>query len=275
MTTAPKKERIMSQLPYELSFMHKFNLHKLVGLLMDDYDLRAIARIYGVRLGALRRIEEEFNRLIDESAKKLVQEAPPKPAPPAPYKILAFGDSITSDRTSYMKILNKYWGDGSRKIIDCAVSGDTTSNLINRLYQTALNQEFEWAVFFIGINDARQPDDGSKMCNISIDEYKKNMEYLVKTFLKHKKKLLLVTLPYVDNDRLKKQFPDRNWVYDRGRVDRANEFIRELAKKYKLALADLAKELRKASWDVLEPDGIHLNGAAHMVLCEMLLGILP
>jgi lysophospholipase L1-like esterase len=265
----------MSTLPYELSFMHKFNLHKLVGLIMDDYNLRDIARIYGVRCGELRRIENGFNRVIDDCAKKLKEKVPPKTAPSAPYKILAFGDSITSDRTSWAKILNRYWEDGSRKIIDCAVSGDTTADLINRLYSTALKEEFEWAVFFIGINDARQPDDGSKMCNISLEEYKKNMEYLVKTFMKRKKKIALVTLAHVDSDRLKKQFPDNNWVYDRYRVDRANDAIRELAKKYKLALVDLAKELRKATEDMLDPDGIHMNSKAQLMLSEMLLGVLP
>ena len=54
------------QLPYELDFCHKFNLHKWLGLIMDDYDLKTIARIYGVKLKKLKKIEAVFARHIDE-----------------------------------------------------------------------------------------------------------------------------------------------------------------------------------------------------------------
>jgi len=266
----------MHHLPYELSFMHRFNMHKWLGLIMDDYDLKAIARIYGVRPGMLKKIEDGLNRDIAASVEKLKQKVPVKAAPQSPYTMLAYSDSLTSDRKSWAKILNRYWGEaGGRKIVDCAISGDTTSNLINRFYRTALKEAFDRAIIFIGINDARQMDDGSRITNISPEEYKRNLEYIVKTFLRRTRNIIMITLPYVDNERLKKQFPDANWMYDRSRIDRSNEAIREFTRKYKLTLVDLSRKLREMKEDPIEYDGIHLNDAAHLVLCEMLLQVLP
>jgi len=265
----------MEHLPYELDFMHKYNLHKWLGLLIDDNDLKFIAGMYGVKYRELKKIEEDFLETIEELAGKLREKAKSKPLDTA-YRIAAIGDSISSDRQSWVKILNHLWKDeGNRTVIDCAISGDTTSDLVSRFYGTILNQEFQWAVLFIGTNDCRELDDEDHMSNVSLDEYKRNMNYMMKSLLKRGKKVINVTLPPVDNERLKEQFPDNNWRYDKDRLDRTNNYIRELSKKSGALLADLAEKVDAYKGEVLEPDGLHMNGQGQLLLCELLLELLP
>jgi lysophospholipase L1-like esterase len=265
----------VEQLPYELEFMHKYNLHKLLGLLFDDCDIRSIARVYGIKRKRLKNIEDRFGRNIVDLAEKLRGKIPPKPSG-KDYTIAAIGDSITSDRESWVKILKNYWEESGRpSIIDCSVSGDTTYDLINRYYSTILNESFEWAVLFIGTNDSRELEDDAHISNISLDEYKRNMNFIIQSLINRKVNIINVTIPYVDNSRIKNYFPDTHWCYDRKRIDKTNDFIRELSKKFGTHLADLAQALAKFKGELLERDGVHLNGHGQLILCELLLKILP
>ena len=263
--------------------MHKFNMHKWLGLLVRDDDLVSIARIYGVRPGELRRIEKRLQATIAELAARLAQGRG-KPAtesasgagsPGAPLAVLALGDSITSDRESYVNILNRYWKGTPRRMIDCAVSDDSTSNLVDRLYSTVMNQEFDWVVIFIGTNDCRQVNDPARMARISLLEYLGNMEYFTDLFIKRGKQVILVTIPPVDMRRFSESFPNSGYIYDKGRIDETNRRLRELASRKGLKVADLAQALADQSDDVHMQDGLHLNSTGQLILSRLLLEIIP
>jgi len=260
----------MEQLPYPLEFMHKFNLHKWLHLLMRDDDLAAIARIYGVRRGLLARIDRGFQ----ENVERLAASLPRRAEPPLekPLTILALGDSITSDRESWARILARYWRDDPRRrILDSAISGDTTASLLERYHSTVGNQEFDWVVLFIGTNDCRQMDE--KIPMVSLEEYRRNLEILLDRLAG--KRIVLVTLPPADNDRFRAFFRDSGNSYDLGHLAAANKLLRELAGRRKLALADLAKGLEPLGGQALEADGLHMSSAGQLVLCRLLLELLP
>jgi len=263
----------MEQLPYDLHFMHKFNLHKLAGLLIEDDDVASIARVYGIDEKTLQGIEDGFRKNLSELAgelKKRVQRIPEGPC-----IVAAIGDSITSDRESWAKILNQLWKDTEgRYVIDCAISGDTTCHIKDRFYSSVLNQTFDRAVLFIGTNDCRELDDEAHISNISHEEYMKNMRYFIDTLQRRGKEVIIVTIPYVNSKRLQAYFPDSNQKYSDARIDQANAFLRDLARKKGAKLADLADALKLIKEDVLEEDGIHLNSTAQLILCELLLPLL-
>lgn len=265
----------MSQLPYPLEFVHKFNLYKWLGFLVEDDDLPSIARIYGAPLDDLQHVERKYRGNVARLAAQLAAERPPARAG-TPVTILALGDSLTSDRESYVKILRAYWeGDANRRIIDCGVSGDTGSDVLNRFHRTVLNQEFDWAVIFLGVNDCRQLDEPKGISNISLEEYQRDLRYIAWRLLERGKKLVHVTLPPADNRRLKEFFPDANWVYDPRRLEATNSFIRKLAAENGSGVADLAAAIAGTEQDVLEADGLHLNNAGQLMLCRLLLEVLP
>ncbi len=260
----------MAHLPYPLGFMHKFNLHKWLRLEMRDDELPAIARIYGVRRGLLARIERGFRENVDRLAASLPRRA--EPPLEKQVSILALGDSITSDRESWARILARYWReDPRRRILDSAISGDTTASLLERYHSTVGNREFDWVVLFIGTNDCRQLDGKTPM--VSFEEYLRNLEILLDRLAG--KRVVLVTLPPADNERFRSFFPDSGNCYDAGHLAAANKLLRELASRRKLALADLAKGLEPLGAEALEADGLHMSSAGQLVLCRLLLELLP
>jgi lysophospholipase L1-like esterase len=264
----------MEQLPYSLEFMHKFNLHKWLGLSIEDADLGAIARIYGVSRARLARIERGFQGNVARLASSLPKREE-KPLP-SPLTILAVGDSLTSDRESWVRILNRYWREEpNRRVLDCAVSGDTSSDLLGRFYSTVAPREFSWVVLFIGTNDCRQLDDPAQISMISLEEYRRNVDYLTGWFQQKGKRVVLVTLPPVDNARLRAFFADEYSCYDRARLDATNRYLQELAASRGFALADLAAAIQAQGLEVLGEDGLHLNGAGQALLCRLLLELLP
>jgi lysophospholipase L1-like esterase len=259
----------MEQLPYPLEFMHKFNLHKWLHLLVRDDDLASIARVYGVGRGRLARIDRGYRQNVERLAATLPRR---EGEPERPVSILALGDSITSDRESWARILARYWReDPRRRILDCAVSGDTTASLLERYNSTVANQESDWVVLFIGTNDCRQLDEKTPM--VSLQEYQRNLEILLDRLAG--KRIVLVTLPPADNARFRATFPDSGNCYDAGHLAAANRVLRELAARRKLALADLAAGLESLGAEALEPDGLHMSCAGQLVLCRLLLEILP
>ena len=260
----------MNQSPYDLRFTHKFNLFKPLGFLIDDYDIKSIARIYGVEPEDVQALEDSFAGNVEKMAGKFTIKAGGK------CRLAGIGDSITSDRESYLKIISRLWkGTQGRAVFDCAVSGEKTSEIINRFYGTILNREFDWAVVFLGTNDSRELDDGSLITNISLDEYKRNMNYIVDSLLKRGVKVINVTIPPVDNARLSKFFAGANWKYSPERIAATNDFLRKFSSEKGTFLADFAGEIDKSGKELLMEDGIHLNADGQMILCGMLLDILP
>ncbi len=75
--------------------------------------------------------------------------------------------------------------------------------------------------------------------------------------------------------RLRAFFPEANSLYDPARLATANRFLRELAARKGFAVADLASAIQAQDQDVLEEDGLHLNGAGQTILCRLLLELLP
>lgn len=265
----------MNQLPFELAFMHKFNIYKTGGLVIDDDDLRSIARVYGVKKRELLRLEKEISRRIRKAADEL-RAFRKTDAPARPYVAAAIGDSITSDRESYQKILACLWiDDPMRSMIDCGISGDTTADIMRRFYPEIFEQTFDRAVVFIGTNDSRENDDGFFLSYVSIEEYERNLEYIIKVLQKRGVEIVLVTIPYADNERMDAYFPEARMRYDDERIDRTNEIIRKLAKKHGTAICEFAGALAESGGNWLEPDGLHVSIEGHKILCRLLLGILP
>ncbi len=271
----------MNQLPYPLEFMLKFNLHKWLHLLVDDQDLASIARVYGVGRGRLARIDRTFRENVDRLAATLPRQTR-KPLE-KPVGILALGDSITSDRESWARILARCWRDDpSRRILDCAVSGDTTASLLERYGATVARQPFDWVVLFIGTNDCRQIDEKTPV--VSLEEYRRNLEILLDRL--NGKQVVLVTLPPADSARFRAFVPDSGNSYSEAHLAAANRTLRELASRRRLLLADLAAKLEGRladlaaklegrSGEVLEPDGLHLSSVGQLELCRLLLDLLP
>lgn len=239
---------------------------------MDDWDIKTLASVYGTKFRVLRPINEELQNKVGESADKIEKEIGYSPR--GEQKTIIFiGDSITSDRLSYAKmtgaLLKKH---SAGRIIDAGISGDTTSDIINRFYDSVLNLTFDSAVIMIGTNDARGHHDHSGITNTSPGEFKRNLSYLL-TFLQKKKiPTFTITIPPVDNTRLNTFFGDEsNYYYEEGTIAEINKIIRDLSGKFKTVCIDFAAYIAESGNDVLDEDGIHLSREGHESLLRLLI----
>ena len=273
----------MNQLPYDLIFCHRFNLHKGLGFDIEDDDFESIARIYGVKTADVRAAENELQSRVQQAAEKIREDrpelVPPQKAAPGVY--LALGDSITSDRTSYAKIIRELW-DG-KNVIDAGISGDTTADVVDRFYPDVLDRPYDAASVFIGTNDARGLDDGKGITRVGIKDYTAKLRYFISAMQNPPagdrsgstpgpKKVLVITLPPAKTEVLRSYFGEEaNWVYSAEHLQAMNKAIRKTAKKTGAVLVDLAAEIESSGIDPLAEDGLHLNIEAQTLLAKMVL----
>jgi len=265
----------MDYLPYSLPFCYRFNLHKLSGFLIDDSDWKTLAKIYGVSRKELRDVDRKFSGMLKETAERISADIPIKEGMEK-ISLLCIGDSITSDRLSYANIIREVWNQSlNREVIDAGISGDTTSDLINRHYSACLNFDFTAAAIFIGTNDARGHKDGKNITNTSVAEYERNLEYIMSTIAEQGKSIINITIPPVNNTKITAFFGDaENWNYDKDVIHEINNIIRKLSKKYRTELADLAGKCSKEEIEVLDEDGLHLCLKGNEITARLVLSII-
>lgn len=260
----------------EVRFLFKFNIQKIMGLPIEDDDLVRIAAVLDADPDWISEFDAEFKsnvtRLADDIRSELTGEV--KKLEESGKKIICIGDSLTSDRESYQCILHEIFQPaGNVSFIDAAVSGNTTKDLRDRFYLSIMNNEFDTALIFIGINDSRMLHDGSYLPLTGLTDFENNMKYMIKILRERVSAIYVVTLPYVDVERLRDFFSDRNFFYTESHVDCMNGLIRNIAEETECRLIDFAAVL-KSEDNVLEPDGIHLNAHAHRILAKMVLSAL-
>ena len=274
-----KEKNGVNQSPYDLEFIHRFNLYQGAGLSIAEDNIEAIARVYGVSQDRLQAIEHRFRTNVARLAEELRESLPPRQAA-LPCRILAVGDSMTADREGYVNILRAYWGDHpGRALFNAGKSGETTADVLGRM-PDILSRQLERAVLFIGTNDCGGPVSNSvhpepvEGGQVSFSESARNLEYIVGNLLDAGKRVVQVTLPPADNDRMKRYFGDENWFYEPARIQRMNDFIRDQSRTCGTGLADLAAEIAARDIDPLRPDGLHLNSRGHLLLAGLLARII-
>ncbi len=257
----------------EIRFQLKFNAHKMMPIPVEDDDIARIAAIFDCPRKLLDRINGEFRGNVLALSQKLGKTHARKIAAirKRGRKVICIGDSITSDRESYQKILAAaFRKDANVAFIDAAVSGDTTKDLRDRLYNTILCHQFDTATIFIGTNDARMFDNGSFLPLTGLSDYEMNLKYLIRCLSERTNAIYLITLPYADNRMLERSFGDRKFFYTRGHIDCMNALIRKIAAETGCGVIDCAVGLKERR-NSLEADGLHLNTTAQLELAGMVL----
>lgn len=260
----------------ELRFQLKFNIHKMMPLPVGDDDIPRIAAILDCSPGLLEEIDREFRESVLALSISLKKSHARKITAirKRGRKVICIGDSITSDRESYQKILAAaFRKDTNVTFMDAAVSGDTTKDLRDRFYNTILCHEFDTATIFIGTNDARMFDNGSYLPLTGLSDYELNVKYLIRFLGERTNDIYLITLPYADNRLLKDSFGDRKFFYTREHVDAMNALIRRIAAETGCTVIDFAGSLKEET-GYLEKDGLHITPRTQGKLAGLILDAL-
>lgn len=215
---------------------------------------------YSAELGRLRAGAKEAARelLADPSVGAMVDRLPLRPGA----RVLAFGDSHTSDPQSWAVILNEMLA--ARRPADgisidvSAVAGETTTHGLIRI-GGVIARNPDWILFFIGMNDARTQGPTPSKTLVAPEETARNLAELRKRVSRETKaQCLWVTPPPVLEDRVSK-----HWGLSRFGVRFRNEDIARVAEVI-AAFDEPAIELfarlgLPPPQDLLMEDGLHFT----------------
>lgn len=192
------------------------------------------------------------------------------------HSIVFLGDSITSDRESYLNTIRELYRDRPNvNIVDAAVSGDKSDDAVMRFYERVLRYEPDVVCILIGTNDLRRNDDAYASSCVSLGDIEKNLRYMISLLKSRGIKVILTTISPVVNERLRKRFPDSNWCYSPSEIDALNQLIHDLSKEYGITLNDMRTVYAKYSpKELLLNDGLHLNALGQRLLLRSTLACL-
>jgi acyl-CoA thioesterase-1 len=170
------------QFRYVLQFQHK---EKTLGQIPGVNDA-TIAALWGIDAATYRQTRNRFAARAARAARDLladpgfaarVDQLPFRPGD----TVVGLGDSITDDDQSWLEILRHLLAQRRPEdridILNEGVSGDTTSQMISRFLDVALDEP-DWIICFAGTNDARLHGQCPIKTLVSVEETAKNLEML-------------------------------------------------------------------------------------------------
>lgn len=252
----------------------KFNMQKLI-LDVPKRDALWLSRIFAAEEEEVRKLLDGFENAVWEQVKQ-IRKSMDIPQVHGAKTIVFIGDSITSDRESYFNIIRKLYEDEKElRWIDAAVSGDKSDDAKMKFYERAMNFQPDIAHVLIGTNDMRESDDEDGESCISLGDYRKNLEYMVKRLKAGGVRVILSTISPVLNEGIRKRFPNDNWIYKEANIHAVNDIIEEVAAKFGAKLNDMRPVYDKYRVEeILFQDGLHLNALGQRLLTGQVLASL-
>jgi len=201
-------------------------------------------------------------------------------------KLLMLGDSITDCGrvrpiaeasgdalgTGYVSLINACLTATSPqariRIVNMGVSGNTVRDLAARWSSDVVGLNPDWLSILIGINDVwRQFDTRLQIEeHISLDEYARTLETLIRTTRPQLKGLVLMTPYFIEPNRADPM---------RAKMDEYAAVVRKLAERYQAILVDTQAAFDSVLAELhsmaLAGDRVHPNLTGHMILARAFL----
>lgn len=252
----------------------KFNMQKLI-LDLPEQDAERIAMVFDADRNEVETSIESFHQTVRAEAEQTRREVT-IPRLEGKHSIVFLGDSITSDRESYLNIIRELYRDRPDvNIVDAAISGDKSDDAVMRFYERVLRYKPDVVCILIGTNDLRRNDDAYANSCVSLGDIEKNLRYIISLLNSRGTKVIITTISPVINERLRKRFPDSNWCYHPSEIDALNQLICELSMEYGITLNDMRPAYAKYSpEEILLNDGLHLNALGQRLLLRSTLACL-
>ena len=167
--------------------------------------------------------------------------------------VLFVGDSITSDNLGYRDTVTLA---GRLLATDGAVSGGTSSTV---LYSTKAHIEKscpDIVSIMIGSNDSVCIDN-LNLPQVSLAEYKRNVNAIVKWAKDSGAGVMLFEIPPVIEPRFKKSFDSQSKLQSNENINKYNSVLKEIADSFDIPL--LPNGWLCGMEEFYMPDGIHLS----------------
>lgn len=179
-------------------------------------------------------------------------------------KIEFFGDSITyygyQEDDGYVNNVVKLLKDSGLKVkpIPAGICGQTTRDMLNRLYSDIKMKKPDVVFFMGGINDVWKN-------RIEFSESKQNLESIISEIKSYGVQLIIISVTIVGEDINSAKNKE---------IDNFNNYLKDLAKKYDVQYIDVntvfKNELKKYKNPngILTIDEVHLNYDGNKILAD-------
>ncbi|MFN8457784.1 MAG: GDSL-type esterase/lipase family protein [Anaerolineae bacterium] len=273
-----------TQLPPETTFLIDFNLHWVPAALGLNVPLAAAAAMFNISeaefLAYTVGVEAEINGIARNllAQPELAGMIDRWPLPPGG-KVLALGDSITTYRYGYARLLQAMVAQrrpaDQLQFINVAQSGYTSTHILENTFSQFLAHQPDWVFIKCGVNDCKRfGGPGAKML-VSLAEYRANLSAIVEAFLNHTpaRPVLLTPTPVVANIvNANPDFAAMRMTWRNADLHACAEVVADLAQRHHLPLVDLFTTFSATPDPTLYlPDGLHPGPAGQRLILEQLL----
>ena len=178
-------------------------------------------------------------------------------------RVVCFGDSIT--KRGYNELLGPMVG---AEAINAGVGGHNTKQGLHRMQKDVLDHKPEVVIILFGTNDVRVD---SERAFVPLERFEKNLEEMVQRCQKVGAKVVLCTLPPINEKKYFTRHKLEDFI-DHGGLKKLLADYRgatiRVAKMNKLPLVDLNQVLEKhPKW--LSPDGVHPSKEGTRIIAKL------
>lgn len=265
---------------YEGSFFNAYTITRMKLYkheLPIENDKEKISYLYGYSARKTNFVFEFLNKELEESLQLLKRKCYCKIEECVRNlkgNIIFVGDQLTCDYLGYFEILKHAFANCKDiHLQSCAVYGTTTNQVIPFVHDNILSRNPVIVCILIGTNDFLRVDSGRYCKNIcSSAEFKKNLEYLIMILKHYGSKVILNTLPPVNEALVKEHYNLDKLTANKKDWKLYNQIIIDTAKKHDCILnrPDCTLSIN----DIMEDgDGILLTKEAQCILAEQILNL--
>lgn len=188
--------------------------------------------------------------------------------------ICVFGDCVgegfyDSRKGGWVACLSRYLKAPNEEltIYNCSVSGDRTREVLKRFKVESEAREPDIIIFALGINDSWYFNNNKSHQNISLEEFKKNIELLISKTRGMDSKIIFIGACNVDESKSRPV----NWrpevYYDNENIQKYNNEIKNICKKHNIRFIETFSLLKQDDFC----DGLHPNSKDHKKLFDKIL----
>lgn len=231
----------------------RFNYQKMAPLGIKDTDYRRVAMALDLTTADVESLCQQYRKHNKDVAAELFPEVV---RPQEKQKVCFIGDSITSERTSYMNIIREaYENEPNVEFLDCAISGWQTANVIFEFEGIVPDFKPDIIHIMVGTNDARNAYPGTDSSTASLMGYRRNMKQIIHMTKALGAKVIISTVPPT-----KQSAPLSNGTIPEWETVAFNKILRELCAEEQILLNDMEAELTAELENIIVSfDHVHLN----------------
>lgn len=271
-------------LPPETTFIIDFNLHWVPAALGLDVTPAAAAAMMNISqadfLAYAAVAEAEVTRTADTLlGRPELLPAIDQFAVPAGGKVMMIGDSITTYRYSYARLLQAMLTlrrpADQLHFANVAQSGYTSTHGLENVYTQFLAHQPDWVSIKFGVNDCKRFGGPRAKLLVSLDEYRANMAGMVAAFLNYTpaRPVLLTPTPVVE--QLVNENPDfqaMHMTWSNADLQDRADVVRDLAEQKRLPFVDLMSLFgRQPDPTLYVADGLHPGPAGQQLILATIL----